>query len=94
MSLLSIMYFFVNYSHPGISIYVIIILVFYTLNYYRYERIPWVDKMKEMWEKEDQSRKLIRGWLIVFFIALLVSTPLTFAKIGFEYKHTVHEKLR
>jgi len=94
ISTFSVVDFLVNASHPKVSIYITVIVLFYILNYFRYERNPWVDKMKKMWEHEDQNKKLIRGWLIVFCIALLVATPLTFAKMGFEYKHSVHENIR
>lgn len=85
--LLSIIDFYTNYTHPDVWIYILVILTCYIINYYRYESNPWIDKMDEMWGGETENRKVTRGWLIVLLMAALVSAPLTFAKMGYKYKH-------
>ena len=44
-----------------------------------------------MWENEAKKQRGMRGWLIIFCMAILVATPLTLAKMGFENKHATQE---
>ena len=88
ISIISIIDFIRDYSTPAIFIYAVVIALFLALNYYKYEKNPRVDEMSERWVHEGQMNKLVKGWLIVFGIAVLVATPLLIAKIGFDYRHS------
>ncbi len=74
---------------PNNFIYVVLVVLFLGLNWYRYERNPRLDEMNKRWGDEEQNKKLIRGWVIVFCIAFLVITPFIIAKRDFESRHSV-----
>ena len=93
-SLFAIVNYFFIVPELNIFWFGLIFVIIFAANWHRYERNPSIDKMTKRWGAEHQTKKLLKGWLIVFCIAFFIIAPFVIAKKNFESRHPIHQKVR
>ncbi len=70
-----------GYEYPGEGYLYVLIVLFYAINYFRYERNFDVSELDERWRDEPESKKQLR---LVLLIAYLIGTFITPWIYGFS----------
>ena len=67
--------FITGYEYPGEGYLYFLIVLFYAINYFRYERNFDVSELDERWVDEPESKKQLRLILLISYLVITFITP-------------------
>lgn len=66
---------FLGFEYPGEGYIYILIVLFYVINYFRYERNFDVSKLDEQWGSEPKNKKRLHMVLMIAYLVITFVTP-------------------